>query len=82
MPPRGYNIRAGRFKREMKRRDLANANQLALAMGVNRSTVGRVLSGQQLAGPAFAMAACRVFELEHADLFADAKPTALKGKAA
>jgi hypothetical protein len=51
-------------------------------MGVNRSTVGRVLSGKTLAGPAFTDAACKVFGLEHGDLFVPApRPKATKAAA-
>ena len=80
MPPRGYTIRRGRFTREMKRAGIANGNQLALRLGMHRSTVGEVLSGKALAGPAFTTAACHVFDLEHADLFSDAPR--VKAKAA
>jgi transcriptional regulator with XRE-family HTH domain len=82
MPPRGYTIKRGRFLREMKKQKIANGNQLAVQLGMHRSTVGEVLSGKALAGPAFAMAACRVFGLEHGDLFADVTRTAPKAKAA
>lgn len=74
MPPRGYNIRAGRFRREMKRHGIANVNQLAKQMHMHRSTVGEVLAGKALAGVAFADNACRVFGLEKDDLFTSAVP--------
>ena len=71
MTPRGYKIKSGRFRREMSRHKIANGSQLAKKMEMDRSTVSRVLKGEALPGPAFAMAACRVFGLEHADLFGD-----------
>lgn len=74
MPPRGYKIRANRFRREMKRHGIANINQLANKMHMHRSTVGEVFAGKALAGVAFAENACRVFGLEKDDLFTSADP--------
>jgi transcriptional regulator with XRE-family HTH domain len=80
MAPRGYKIKPDRFKREMKKHKIANGTQLAKKMKMDRSTVGRVFRGDALPGPAFAMAACKVFGLEHADLFADPDQPKAKAK--
>ncbi len=69
MPPRGYTIKRGRFARAMRSADIDNASQLAVAMGMHRSSITRVLAGESLAGAAFVENSCRVLNLEAADLF-------------
>lgn len=66
----GYQLRRGRFNREMKRRKIDGPSALAKAAGVDKGTASRVINGQAQPGPKFARGLCTAWGLEHPDLFA------------
>lgn len=72
---RGFAIKAGRFKREMKKRGLPDAAALARNIGVNKSTAWRVLNGHSRPGPDFANRVIDAWGLEFHDLFDDPRKT-------
>lgn len=72
---RGFAIKVGRFKREMKKRDLADSAALARDIGVNKSTAWRVLTGQARPGPDFVNCVLAAWDMEFHDLFDDPRKT-------
>lgn len=68
---RGFALKTGRFRREMKRRGLADSAALAREIGVNKSTAWRVLNGQSRPGPDFVNRVLEAWGLEFHDLFDD-----------
>ncbi len=72
---RGFAIKAGRFKREMKRRGIPDAAELARQIGVNKTTAWRVLNGHSRPGPDFVNHVLAAWEMEFHDLFDDPRKT-------
>ncbi|QFP96654.1 helix-turn-helix DNA binding protein [Gordonia phage Denise] len=72
---RGFAIKQGRFKREMKRRGIPDAAALARVTGLNKSTTWRVLNGHARPGPDFVNAVLRTWDMEFHDLFDDPRKT-------
>lgn len=68
---RGFALKHGRLKREMKRRKLDDSAALARDIGVNKSTAWRVMTGHARPGPDFVNAILSAWGLEFHDLFDD-----------
>ncbi|AIT13080.1 Cro protein [Mycobacterium phage Spikelee] len=77
---RGFAIKMGRVKREMKKRGIPDYAALARDMKVNKSTVWRVMNGRARPGPDFVNALLDAWDLEFHDLFDD--PRKLRPKKA
>lgn len=75
---RGFAIKRGRFQREMKRRQIENAAELARQIGMNKTTAWRVLNQESKAGPDFVDNVLEAWGLEFHDLFVSAKPKSRK----
>jgi transcriptional regulator with XRE-family HTH domain len=72
---RGFAIKLGRLKREMKKRGLDDAAALARDIAINRSTAWRVLNGRARPGPDFVNALLDAWDLEFHDIFDDPRKT-------
>lgn len=72
---RGFAIKTGRFKREMKRRGIPDSAALAREIGVHKTTAWRVLNGQARPGPDFVNRTLECWGLEFHDLFDDPRTT-------
>lgn len=72
---RGFAIKMGRVKREMKKRGIPDSAALAREIGVNKSTAWRVVNGHSRPGPDFVNALLRAWGLEFHDLFDDPRKT-------
>lgn len=68
---RGFAIKMGRVRREMKKRGLADYAAMARDIGVNKSTTWRVMNGHARPGPDFVNALLDAWGLEFHDLFDD-----------
>lgn len=72
---RGFAIKLGRLKREMKKRDLPDSAALARSIGVNKSTAWRVVNGHARPGPDFVNALLSAWDIEFHDIFDDPRKT-------
>lgn len=72
---RGFAIKLGRLKREMKKRDIADSAALARSIGVNKSTAWRILNGHARPGPDFVNALLFAWDIEFHDIFDDPRKT-------
>lgn len=72
---RGFAIKPGRWKRELKDRGIKSDAELARQIGVHKTTVGRVLKGESLAGTDFVIKVCAAWGNDIEDLF-ESKPRA------
>lgn len=72
---RGFAIKLGRLKREMKKRGLPDAAALSRDIKVDRSTAWRVLNGHSRPGPDFVNALLAAWDLEFHDIFDDPRKT-------
>lgn len=68
---RGFALKQGRLKREMKKRGLPDSAAFARDIGVNKSTAWRVLNGHARPGPDFVNALLAAWDLEFHDIFDD-----------
>lgn len=69
MPPYTVRLRASEFLDAARRARFTSDYALARAMGVNRSTVTRVLKGDLQPGPAFIAGAVTALSADFAHLF-------------
>lgn len=72
---RGFAIKLGRLKREMKKRGLEDSAALARDIKVNKSTAWRVMNGHSRPGPDFVNALLAAWDLEFHDIFDDPRKT-------
>jgi len=72
---RGFAIKMGRVKREMKKRNIPDYAALSRDIGVNKSTTWRVMNGHARPGPDFVNALLRAWDMEFHDLFDDPRKT-------
>ena len=72
---RGFAIKLGRLKREMKNRGIPDSAALARDIKVNKTTAWRVLNGHSRPGPDFVNALLAAWDLEFHDIFDDPRKT-------
>lgn len=72
---RGFAIKLGRLKREMKKRGIPDSAALARDIKVNKTTAWRVLNGHSRPGPDFVNALLAAWDLEFHDIFDDPRKT-------
>ncbi|WP_301119701.1 hypothetical protein [Mycolicibacterium fortuitum] len=72
---RGFALKVGRVKREMKKRKIPDYAALSRQIEMNKSTVWRVMNGHAHPGPDFVNALLAAWDLEFHDLFDDPRKT-------